>query len=56
MSSAYVNASRQVEAALLQESFPHSIVPDTEDDPVSQQTDLQAVAEASTASSLKLHQ
>ena len=41
----YVNASRQVEAALLQESFPHSIVPDTEDDPVSQQTVLQAIAE-----------
>ena len=36
MSSTYVYASKQVEAALLQESFPHSIVPDTEDDPVSQ--------------------
>ena len=45
MSSTYVYASRQVEAALLQESFPHSIIPDTEDDPVSQQTVLQAIAE-----------
>ena len=45
MSSTYVYASRQVEAALLQKSFPHSVVPDTEDDPVSQQTVLQAIAE-----------
>ena len=37
--------SRQVEAALLQESFPQSIVTDTEDDPVSQQTVLRAIAE-----------
>ncbi len=45
MSSTYVYASRQVEAALLQESFPHSILLDTEDDPVSRQTVLQAIAE-----------
>ena len=45
MSSTYVYGSRQVEAALLQESFPHSIVSDTEDDPVSQQTILQDIAE-----------
>ena len=45
MSSTHVYASRQVEAALLQKSFPHSVVPDTEDDPVSQQTVLQAIAE-----------
>ena len=43
--STYVYASRQVEAALLQKSFSHSIVPGTEDDPVSQQTVLQAIAE-----------
>ena len=47
MSSTYDYASREVEAALLQESFPHSIVSDTEDDPVSQQTILQAIAEIS---------
>ena len=29
----------------MHESFPHSIVPDTEDDPVSQQTVLQAIVE-----------
>ena len=45
MSSTYFYASRQAEAALLQECFPHFIVPDTEDDPVSQQTVLQAIAE-----------
>ena len=45
MSSTYVYASRQVEAALVQKSFPHSIVPNTEDDPVSLHTVLQAIAE-----------
>ena len=45
MSSTYVYASRQVEAALLQEYFPHAIVPDTEDDPVSQKAVVQTMAE-----------
>ena len=36
--------------ALLQESFPHSIVTDIDDDPVSQQTILQAIAEIARTS------